>query len=673
MSERWAVVLALSTALGAAMPHGLPVRLGAAMAVAALVQRRPALLCLGAALLASSLCERSWAGLHRPEPGRRVESRATLVTDPVQIDGAVKVELRLLEGTYRGKRVEAWARQRAAGELRPRLAGERVTVVGRLSPVTGRRQAYLARRHIAARLNLSEVGKWSPGGRLARLANDLRRTLLRGASSLSDEHRALFTGLVLGDDRDQGPGTVDDFRAAGLTHLLAVSGQNVAFVMALAAPLLRWLGLRGRLLAGLCLLVGFGMLTRWEPSVLRAEAMAAVAMAAATMGRPASTLRVLALATTALLLVDPLLVGSVGFLLSCGACAGIALFSGPLATRRVPLPVAVTLAAQIGVTPVLLPVFGGLPVASLPANLLAVPAAGPVMVWGLAGGLPAGFVGGPLATLVHLPTRLLVGWIAGVARWAADLPLGQLGAPHVLVLVVLAALYAFTTRSRQKPVSAVPPPGTEKCQRGGRRGDGGGSSSGGVTTTAAPDYGGNRQPPLAVTVPCAPSTTSKRLRTAIVTAAVAVVLWPAGPGAGPAAANGRPVGGGARLWTEAGGATVLVVAKARPGALLRDLRSSRVRGLSVVVLSGASRREEVAIEPVLERHPARHILTSATAAPGDALLVGRLRLVVLAVEPRLEVRVTRLTGRARQDERTPGPRLERVADSPVANPPADRQ
>lgn len=632
MSERWAVVLALSTALGAAMPHGLPVWLGAAMAVAALARRRPALLCLGTALLASSLCERSWAGLHAPEPGRRLESRATLVTDPVQIDGAVKVELRLLEGTYRGKRVEAWARQRAAGELRPRLAGERVTVVGRLSPVTGRRQAYLARRHIAARMNLSEVGKWSPGGRLARLANDLRRTLLRGASSLSDQHRALFTGFVLGDDREQGPGTVDDFRAAGLTHLLAVSGQNVAFVIALAAPLLRWLGLRGRLVAGLCLLVFFGVLTRWEPSVLRAEAMAAVAMAAATVGRPASTLRVLALATTALLLVDPLLVGSVGFLLSCGACAGIALFSGPLAKGRIPLPVAVTLAAQIGVTPVLLPVFGGLPVASLPANLLAVPAAGPVMVWGLAGGLPAGFVGEPFATLIHLPTRLLVAWIAGVAKWAAQLPLGQLGAPHVLALAVLAALYALTTRSLQKPASAVPPPGTERCQRVGRR-----------------------------------------LRTAIVTAAAAVVLWPAGPGAGPATADGRPVGGGARLWTEAGGATLLVVTKARPGPLLTDLRSSRVRGLSVVVLSGASSREEVAIEPVLERHPARHVLTSATAAPGDALLVGRLRLVVLAVEPRLEVRVTRLTDRALNVERTPGPRLERVADSPVANPPADRQ
>ncbi|HUP70287.1 MAG TPA: ComEC/Rec2 family competence protein [Acidimicrobiales bacterium] len=588
MSERWAVVLALSAALGAATPHALPVWLGAVIGVAALVRRHPALLCIGAALLASSLSERSWSGLHPPEPGRRVESRATLVTDPVEIDGAVKVELRLLDGVDGGRRVEAWARQRPAGELRPRLAGERVTVVGRLSPVTGRRQAHLARRHIAARLNLSEVGEWSPGGRLARLANDLRRTLLRGASSLSEDHRALFTGFVLGDDRDQSPGTVDDFRAAGLTHLLAVSGQNVAFVLALAAPLLRWLGLRGRLLAGLCLLVGFGVLTRWEPSVLRAEAMAAVAMVAATLGRPASTLRVLALATTALLLVDPLLVGSAGFLLSCGACAGIALFAGPLAAKRVPLPLAVTMAAQIGVTPVLLPVFGGLPVASLPANLLAVPAAGPVMVWGLAGGLPAGLVGEPFASLVHLPTRLLVGWIAGVARWAADLPLGQLGVPHVIALVVLTALYAL-------------------------------ARSAGPASLA-------------------------RLRIAIAAMALAVVLWPAGPGASPVATDGRPVGRGARLWSGAGtrGAAVLLVTKVRPGPLLTDLRNARIRSLSVVILSSPNKREQAALEPVLERHPARHVLTAATAAPGDALHVGGLRIEVLAVEPRLEVRVRRL-------------------------------
>ena len=449
MSDRWAATLAIATAGGAWLSWGVPWWAGAALVAVALAARRPAVLCIGAALLASALGARSWAGLDPPPPATPVRGQATLLTDPVDRAGAIRVELRL-----GGRRVEAWARGRPAAMLRPAAAGERVQVAGRLSPVPARSRAYLARRHIAARLSLTTAGEPQPGRFLTRLANDLRRTLLRGAGSFSDEHRALFAGFVLGDDRNQSAVSVEEFRAAGLSHLLAVSGQNVAFVLALAAPLLRLAGLRTRLLAGLAVLVGFGMLTRWEPSVLRASAMAAITMLAATMGRPASTLRVLSVAVTVLLLVDPLLVGSVGFLLSCGACAGIAVFATPLA-RRVPVPVAVTLAAQVGVAPVLVPLFGGVPVASLPANLLALPAAGPVMVWGLSAGLPAGLLGDPVARLVHLPTRLLVAWIAGVARWASALPLGQLGMGTVAVLAALAVAGALSRRLRPAAVAAA--------------------------------------------------------------------------------------------------------------------------------------------------------------------------------------------------------------------------
>ena len=92
---------------------------------------------------------------------------------------------------------------------------------------------------------------------------------------MAPERRALYAGFVLGDDRGQPVEITDDFRASGLSHLLVVSGQNVAFVLALVSPLLRRLRLGWRLVAGLALLLLFGVLTRWEPSVLRAEAMAA--------------------------------------------------------------------------------------------------------------------------------------------------------------------------------------------------------------------------------------------------------------------------------------------------------------------------------------------------------------------------------------------------------------
>jgi competence protein ComEC len=251
--------------------------------------------------------------------------------------------------------------------------------------------------------------------------------------------------VVLGDDREQPEELGDAFRSAGLSHLLAVSGQNVAFVLALCSPVLIRLGLRSRLLVTLGLLVFFGLLTRWEPSVLRAGAMAALACTAATVGRPTARVRLLALAVTACVLVDPLLVRSVGFQLSVGATLGIALLAAPLSSwLRGPSwftePLAVTVAAQVGVAPVAVPQFGGIPLASLPANLLAVPAAAPLTAWGLTGGVVAGVAGRPFDGWLHLPTRVLAGWLAGVARWAEELPLGQLRGAHVVVLVVVAAV-----------------------------------------------------------------------------------------------------------------------------------------------------------------------------------------------------------------------------------------
>src|SRR5215218_5251042 len=127
-------------------------------------------------------------------------------------------------------------------------------------------------------------------------------------------------------------------------------GENVAFVLALASPALALLGLRARFAAGLTVLVAFGILTRWEPSVLRAEAMAAVAMAGFLLGRPVPAVRALALAVTGLVLVDPMLVGVTGFQLSAGASAGLAVLARPLASRLpgprlLREPLAVTLAA----------------------------------------------------------------------------------------------------------------------------------------------------------------------------------------------------------------------------------------------------------------------------------------------------------------------------------------
>lgn len=434
LSDRVAVITALGAALGALHPARWPLAAGAVAIVAALLGRRAAVVPVAVALLASGLSQRSLDGLGGVEAAV-VAGEVTLVSDPTPSYGGLRVDVRV-----GGRRLEARASGASARALTDRLAGEVVLLRGELQPA-GDDDRWLRVRHVSGRLTVLAVDGSRPGDPVARLANGLRRTLVEGTSSLDPRERSLFTGLVLGDDRHQPADLADAFRGAGLTHLLAVSGQNVAFALALAGPVLRRLRLWPRLLATLVVIALFGVMTRFEPSVLRASAMAALAATVAMAGRPVARVRVVALAVTGLVLVDPLLVESVGFRLSVCAATAIVVVAPPLAAA-LPGPagvreaLAVTLAAQLGVAPVLLATFGPIPVASVPANLLAVPVAGLVMVWGLTAGVVAGAVGEPMAALLHGPSRLALAWLELVASRSAGAPLGELGSLHVGVLAV---------------------------------------------------------------------------------------------------------------------------------------------------------------------------------------------------------------------------------------------
>ena len=345
LGDGGAVLLAGLVVAGAWVARPLPLWVGAAATGIGLVLRRPWLLWTGSLLLASCLGARAWAGLAPASP-RPVAATVTLVTDPEAAFGSTSAIVR-----HDGRRLELRAREGAGGVLGQRLAGEQVRVAGRIRPPPpGSR--WLQVRHVVGRLDADQLDPAGPGGPVWRAANRVRRTLASGTRSLPPRRRALFNGLVLGDDREQPATLTDDFRGAGLSHLLAVSGQNVAFVLALLGPVRRRLGLTGRWLTATAAIGAFALLTRFEPSVLRASFMAGLAVTATALGRPASTLRLLALAVAALVLIDPLLVHSVGFQLSVAASAGIVLLSPRLASA-LPGPsslreaLAVTLAAQL--------------------------------------------------------------------------------------------------------------------------------------------------------------------------------------------------------------------------------------------------------------------------------------------------------------------------------------
>jgi competence protein ComEC len=261
-------------------------------------------------------------------------------------------------------------------------------------------------------------------------AASVRAAVRRAAAGGPEEASALVPALVTGDDQRLSTELVDDFRTAGLTHLTAVSGTNLTLVLAFLLLLARWLRIRGRglLLVGLLGVVGFVLMARPEPSVVRAAAMGTVALLGLGAGGRAAGVRALGAAALFLLVLDPWLALSPGFALSVLATAGI-LFVAPgfrdaLARwmpRLLAEAIAVPLAAQLACTPVVAALSGQISLVAVAANLVAAPAVGPATVLGLTGGL----VG-----LVVPPLGAALGWLACwcaqliivVAHRSADLP-----------------------------------------------------------------------------------------------------------------------------------------------------------------------------------------------------------------------------------------------------------
>jgi competence protein ComEC len=413
-----------------------------------------ALLLVVLGLLSVARADAAWAGLV-PRALGPYEGEMALIDDPQPYDGATRVLVEI-----EGERFEVWARGRAIGRrVATWRAGESVVVHGERRPLAPGRQMRVAWQHVVGEFRIEWVSDVRPGSPIATASNRVRAALERAATELPGDDGALYRGLVVGDDRDQPRAMIERFRASGLSHLTAVSGQNVSFVLLAAAPLLRNLRPWWRWTATVALILWFVSLTRFEPSIVRAGAMASLSATAFVLGRERAPVRILWLAVTALLLVDPLLVRSVGFVLSVGATWGVAAVGPWLIVRLsrlgvVAAPMAVTIGAQVGVVLPAVLVFGRLPLVSIPANLLAVPVAGFVMLYGLPAGLLAGAVP-PVAPLVMFPCRVGVRWVDTVSLLGARLEPG--GAATWVgwgVLVVAVGAMAAMNRGRHGSPSA---------------------------------------------------------------------------------------------------------------------------------------------------------------------------------------------------------------------------
>ncbi len=263
----------------------------------------------------------------------------------------------------------------------------------------------------------------------------------------------LARGFVLGEDEGIDPRTEEDFRRAGLSHLLAVSGQNVTLLALLAIPLMAALGipLRERLFWVLGLIVVYVPLTGAGPSIQRAGVMGAAGVLATLSGRRASRLYALLLALGITLAIDPGVAADIGWQLSFAAVAGIFLLATPLrraigsrlgagALRRALAEgAAVTIAATLTTAPLIAFHFETLSTTTLFANLLAMPAVAPAMWLGMASAAASQVPGLPVEPLNWL-NALLLGYIAQVAAWCGRPSWAQ--ADVHLGLAALAATYA---------------------------------------------------------------------------------------------------------------------------------------------------------------------------------------------------------------------------------------
>jgi competence protein ComEC len=613
------------------------------------------------------------------DPGRRLESetdiraRAHLLERPRASPFGSRAELQVVSGRLRGTRLLArvprelrWPKGVAVGaELRVRGAVRRP----RSAPDADFDfAAYLRGRGIAGELWLDSVSATGARrGGLAGLLDSMRRRAERAVEAgMPSREAELARGMVLGQDERIDASTREDWRAAGLAHLLAVSGQNVMLLAALALPFLAGAGLgpRERGIALLGLVALYVPLAGAGPSLQRAGVMGAAGIAAMALSRPASRWYALVLAAAVTLAVNPRACLEPGWQLSFAAVAGILTLGPPLQrlftwaataparrapagrapARRAPALVgrlgrglaegaAITVAATLATGPLLAHHFGSVPLAGLPANLLALPAVAPAMWLGMVkAGLgqiaPAMPQADPVARLLGPVAHLPVAYLTALAERFADLSWAQIGLPlrsplHVAgAYALLGAAAAVAARA----VRAVGPRADELAAAWRRR--------------------------------------PRAQRLAVAVAALAALTLPAarlvsGPGP-PSGLTVRflDVGqGDATLVQHPDGTAVLVDGGPPEAGTARLLRRAGVRRLSLVVATHASRDHHGGLSDVLERYPVdllldggdgtrdpafRALLTEAArrnvrrvrAVAPMTIRAGGLRVAILSPPPR---------------------------------------
>lgn len=344
--------------------------------------------------------------------------------------------------------------------------GDTVQLRGR-ARVDGSRIVLAARR-------ITPLPDRGPLGALRDLRQHVRAVARRATEHLPGDEAALVRGMTTGDTHGLSARSEEIMQRGGITHLVAVSGANIALVVgAVLVPLLL-LGVRRRprILAAAAAMSVYVWLVGDEPSVQRAATMAAPMLAARFMGVRASPVAALAMTVAVWSVLDPVTSTSVGFLLSALATAAILIAAPPAArilvemtgeriSTSVALLVTVPLLAQAVCTPVLILLEPEISIWAVPVNIAVAPFIGPGTVLGLLG-LAAGLAWLPAAQLLCTiagGSSHLVLMIAGAADALPGsripVPAGATGALIAAVVILLAAGACVLRRLRMVRFAAA--------------------------------------------------------------------------------------------------------------------------------------------------------------------------------------------------------------------------
>ena len=586
---------------------------------------------------------------NRVAPGDSIDARAVVVERPRRsaFGSSAVIELAAPDARVLAR----WG----AGARWPR-GGEPGTVVHvRGSARAPRRSAssdfdwpaYLARRGIRAEVEVYALRatRARRGGASGAIDAMRRRAELAVAAGLPAERSALVRGMVLGQDEAIAEPVREEFRASGLAHVLAVSGQNVMLLAALALPLLAAAraGPMARGLTLIALIAVYVPLAGAGPSLQRAGAMGAAGAVALAAGRVSSRWYALLVAAAVTLAANPRCAGDPGWQLSFAAVVGILVVAPPVRAALGGLPriiaegIAVTVAATVATAPLLAHHFGSFSVAGLVANLLALPVVAPIMWLGMCAAalaqLPAllpelgGAVGAVCRALAAV-NSVLLGYLSWLARWLAEAPGATIAVPLRSPLAVAAAYGALAGAGLA-------------VRRGVRRAE----------PTVTPALAAWRRVPA-------------RTRRAAAAGAVAVALfalstWTATPSAPrELTVSFLDVGqGDATLIQTPDGASVLFDGGPPEGRVAAQLKRAGVRRLSLVVMTHQSRDHHAGLQAVVERFPIDTLVENGdgtrdrsfwkvvdtarsrgarvvTGRAGQALALGGLRVRVLGPPPR---------------------------------------